>query len=79
MILILIAFICGFIMDVTWARCVSAVANRHPMMAANFSVAIYVCSLVSTIFIVEQNIYAIVSFVLGNWIGTYITVKWWTK
>ena len=49
------------------------------MMAANFSVAIYVCSLVSTIFIVEQNIYAITSFVLGNWIGTYLTVKWWTK
>ena len=75
--MIAIAFLCGFFMDFLWAKTVAAVSHRRPAFAAHLSVLLYACSFVSTILIVDQNIPAIISFVAGNWIGTYVAIKWW--
>jgi hypothetical protein len=44
-------------------------------MAANMSVLIFGFALVSTVIVVEKCTLAIVAYAIGNWIGTYITVK----
>ena len=75
LVLITTAFICGFIYDMLWAACVNSVRNRQAVRAANQSLLIYVLALVSTVLIVEKNIFAVVAFGAGNWLGTYITVR----
>ena len=77
--LILIAFICGVVMDVLWSKCVSAVTLRSAGLAANLSVGLYLCTVLSTVLIVENQWPSILAFIIGNWIGIYCTVRWWTK
>lgn len=79
MLIILLAFICGIALDITWTKTVSAVANRQALTAANLSVALYVFTIVATILIVKQCFAACVGYAIGNWVGTYITVRWWTR
>ena len=79
MLILMLAFICGFVMDVIWASCVSAVTRRQPALAAHLSVGLYLCALFSTVLIVENQWLSIVAFVVGNWLGTYCTIRWWTK
>ena len=45
----------------------------------HLSVLIYACSYLSTVLIVDKHVSAIVAFAAGNWIGTYLTVKWMKK
>jgi hypothetical protein len=75
MLLILLAFLCGLSLDLVWTRCVNDVQAKRPISAANMSVLIYLCSLVSTLLIVDQAVIACVVYALGGWIGTYIAVK----
>lgn len=77
--MLVVAFICGMLMDITWAMCVSSVARRRAAIAAHLSVLIYACSYLSTVLIVDKHVSAIVAFAAGNWIGTYLTVKWMKK
>ena len=72
--IIIVAFLCGFIYDFVWTICISAITQHRPTRAANFSVLIYLCSLVSTILIIEQQIPSVIAFVIGSWLGTYLTV-----
>jgi hypothetical protein len=73
--ILLFAFICGFFMDVLWTLCVAAVTAKKPATAAHFSVALYICTFVSTILIVEKCFAAVAAYVVGGWLGTYITVR----
>lgn len=66
-------------MDVVWAKCVSAVAKHRPIAAANMSVLLYACTLLSTILIIDNQWIPIVAFMAGNWVGTFSTVRWWTR
>jgi uncharacterized protein YebE (UPF0316 family) len=75
MILVILAFLCGVGMDVVWTYCVHSIQNHRPIMAANMSVLIFAFALVSTVIVIEKCIPAIIAYALGNWIGTYITVK----
>ncbi|MGA2059105.1 MAG: hypothetical protein ABSG67_01390 [Thermoguttaceae bacterium] len=75
MILVLLAFVCGVGMDIVWTCCVHSIQARKPIMAANMSVLIFGFALVSTVIVVEKCTLAIVAYAIGNWIGTYITVK----
>jgi hypothetical protein len=75
--LILAAFICGFVMDLVWTLCVAAVAKHKPQTAAHFAVLIYLCTMVSTLLIVNSEWLPMGAFVAGSWLGTYSTVKWW--
>ena len=68
------AFLCGFLMDFVWSQCVRAVTSGKPLMAANLSVALYVCTVVSTVLIVEKCFTAVAAYIVGGWIGTYVVV-----
>ena len=75
MLLILLAFLCGLSLDLVWTRCVKDVQAKRPISAANMSVLIYLCTLVSTVLIVEQCVPACAAYALGGWVGTYVAVK----
>jgi len=69
------AVACGFAMDLVWASCVGAVTQRRPLAAANLSAALYLCTIVSTVLIVEKCFVAVAAYILGGWLGTYVVVK----
>ena len=71
----LFAFLCGFALDTVWAKCVSDVQAKRPVHAANMSVLIYLCTLVSTVLVVQQCILACLAYAIGGWIGTYVAVR----
>ncbi|MEN6367632.1 MAG: hypothetical protein ABFC88_12530 [Thermoguttaceae bacterium] len=77
--LAVLALICGFFMDVLWTLCVDAVTAKKPAVAAHFSVALYICTFVSTVLIVEKCFVAVAAYIVGGWIGTYLTVRWRMK
>jgi len=74
MIWIGVAFISGFVMDLVWTLCITAVTQRRPFAAANFSAVLYVCTIVSTVLIVERCFIAVAAYIVGGWLGTYLIV-----
>lgn len=75
MLVLLLAFLSGFAMDIVWTVCIDAVTHRQPLKAANFSAAMYLCTVVSTVLIVEQCFVAVAAYIVGGWLGTYLIVK----
>lgn len=75
LLVIAFAFLCGFLMDIVWTLCVDAVTCKKPLTAANFSALLYLCTIVSTVLIVEKCFAAVVAYIIGGWIGTYVVVK----
>jgi hypothetical protein len=73
--LILIAFLCGLSLDLVWTRCVTDVQAKRSISAANMSVLIYLCTLVSTVLIVDKAVTACIGYAVGSWVGTYIAVR----
>ena len=76
LLVISVAFLCGFLMDLIWALCVHAVTSRKPLTAANLSAALYACTIVSTVLIVEKCFVAVAAYIVGGWLGTYVVVAW---
>jgi hypothetical protein len=74
-LLVALAFVCGFLMDLVWTLCVDAVTRKKPLLAANMSALLYLCTIVSTILIVEKCFVAVAAYIIGGWIGTYLVVK----
>jgi len=72
--IIIVAFVCGFAMDVVWTLCINAITTRRPIIAANLSAILYVCTIVSTILIVEKCFVAVAAYIVGGWLGTYLVV-----
>jgi len=75
MSIVCIAFLAGFLLDVVWALCVEAIGSKRAVVAANLSVLLYLCTIVSTILIVEKCFIAIAAYAIGGWIGTYVTIR----
>jgi hypothetical protein len=75
MLILLLAFISGFAMDIVWTVCVDAVTQRQPLKAANFSAAMYICTIISTVLIVEKCFIAVAAYIVGGWLGTYMIVR----
>jgi len=73
-IIVSLAFVCGFLMDVIWTLCVDAVTSKKPLTAANFSALLYLCTIVSTVLIVEKCFTAVAAYIIGGWLGTYVVV-----
>jgi hypothetical protein len=73
--LILLAFLCGLALDLVWTRCVTDVQSQRPFSAANTSVLVYLCTLVSTLLIVDKAVLACVAYAVGSWVGTYVAVR----
>ena len=74
LIIVAFAFFCGFLMDIVWTLCVNAVICKRPLSAANLSALLYLCTIVSTVLIVEKCFTAVATYVVGGWLGTYIVV-----
>jgi hypothetical protein len=70
-----LAFLAGAVLDFTWTLCVESVQQRRAALAAHLAVVLYVCTLFSTVLIVEQCVPAVIAYGLGNWVGTYYAVK----
>ena len=79
LLLVTVAFVCGFLMDLVWTFCIDAVTNKRPVMAANMSALLYLCTIVSTILIVEKCFTAVAAYIVGGWIGTYLVVARWGR
>ena len=77
--LMVAAFVSGVLYDVVWSLCVHSVARHRPLMAANTAVLTCLCTLFSTVLIVDGEWVPVVAFVAGSWVGTYSSVRWWTK
>ena len=75
MLILCIAFIAGFFLDVFWAMCVHAVANHRAIAAANIGTMFLLCTIVATLLVVEKNVPSIVAYAIGGWVGTYVAVK----
>ena len=69
------AFLCGVVLDFVWTQCVESVQARTPLLAANLAVVLYVCTLFSTVLIVEKCVPAVIAYGLGDWVGTYLAVN----
>jgi hypothetical protein len=74
-IYLVLAFACGFVMDLVWTLGVDAVQMRRPLAAANMGTLIYLCTIVSTVLIVEQCFLGVAAYIAGGWIGTYLVVR----
>ncbi len=74
LVVVTFAFLCGFLMDIVWTLCVDAVTSKKPLTAANFSALLYLCTIVSTVLIVEKCFTAVIAYIIGGWIGTYVVV-----
>jgi hypothetical protein len=75
MLITILAFVAGVFLDYFWALCVDSVHKRRPIFAANLAVMFYMCTLFSTILIVDKQITPIIAYGVGNWVGTYLAVK----
>jgi len=73
-VVIAFAFLCGFAMDIMWTLCINAVTCKKPVSAANYSALLYLCTVVSTVLIVEKCFTAVVAYIIGGWLGTYLVV-----
>ena len=75
LVIVTFAFLCGFLMDVIWTLCVNAVTGKKPLTAANYSALLYLCTIVSTVLIVEKCFTAVAAYIIGGWLGTYVVVQ----
>ena len=75
MIVILLAFVCGVVLDVIWVLLVQTVQTKRAVVAATLSTLMVGLTLVSTILVVEQCIPALIAYGVGNFLGTYFAVK----
>lgn len=73
--MIFLAFVSGLALDLVWTHCVSDVQAKRPISAANMSVLIYACTLISTVLVIHQDISACAAYAAGSWIGTYLAVR----
>ena len=68
------AFCCGFLMDVVWNR----LRQRRDLQEApdgrQLQRLLYLCTVVSTVLIVEKCIAAVAAYIVGGWLGTYLVV-----
>jgi hypothetical protein len=75
----LAALILGIVTDTVWVKWTAASNALHPVVAANWSAMIYVFGVSYTLIIVESNLLQIGAYVVGGWLGTFLTVwhhKW---
>ncbi len=75
MITILLGFLAGVGTDFIWAKYVHAIAKHSAFAAANWSIAIHLCSLFATVLLIDKAYLAIFAYLVGGYIGTYFAVR----
>lgn len=76
MITILLGFLAGVGTDFIWAKYVHAISKHKAFAAANWSIAIHLCSLFATVLLIDKAYMAIIAYLVGGYIGTFCAVKW---
>ena len=72
----IIACLVGFFTDMVWAVWANSVGEKRPIKAANFSVLIYLFGMCYTLFIIDKNLIPILGYVVGGWLGTFLTIRY---
>lgn len=70
----IVSFILGAITDFVWVKWTKTANDLKPIVAANWSVAIYFFGVLYTLVIIEKNVWQIGAYCVGAWVGTYLTV-----
>lgn len=73
------AFILGLITDIVWTKWMQNVTASNAIYAANWSFFVYVVGVLYTTLIVDKMYVAIGLYLIGAWLGTYLTVKFSKK
>jgi hypothetical protein len=73
--MIFIAFIVGLITDWVWTKYFRSVAEHKAFVAANWSIAIYLCGVFATYLLVDKEYFAMAAYLFGGYIGTYFAIK----
>lgn len=69
-----VAFGIGFVTDFVWAKLVVAIGAADAVEAANWSLALYLCGLFSTHWLIKENYGAVAALAAGSWLGTFFCV-----
>jgi hypothetical protein len=69
------SFFLGLATDWIWTRWMQNVAANNPIVAANWSVLVYVVGLMYTMLIIGHAWVPIAFYLVGGWIGTYLAVR----
>lgn len=72
---VLLGFLSGIGTDFIWSKYVKAISAHKAFAAANWSIAIHLCSLVATILLIDKAYLAIAAYLVGGYIGTYFAVR----
>ena len=70
-----VALAVGFATDFVWVKLVATIGAAEATSAANWSIALYLCGLFSTHWMIRTNYWAVAAFVVGSWLGTYFCVQ----
>ncbi len=73
------AFILAFIVDAIWIWYYRAISDNKPFVAANFSILIVICSLFGSWLLIDKEYAALVTYIIGGYIGTYLAVRYGNK
>ena len=71
-----ISFLLAVITDVVWTKW-SQATNPHnpkPLAAANWSACMYTFGIIYTLVVMEKALLQITVYVIGAWLGTYLTM-----
>jgi len=71
----IIAFIIGYLTDFVWSMWAISTHKKRAVASANFSVLIYIFGMFYTLFIIEKSLIPILGYIMGGWIGTFLTVR----
>jgi hypothetical protein len=70
----LIVFLAVAVADALWARYISAINSRDPIMSATLSMGIVLVNALAVVVYVE-NRWAVLAAGLGAFVGTYLSVR----
>ncbi len=77
--LCILAFLLALISDWIWTRYFLAISKNAPFWAANYSIGIVLCGLFASWLLIDKAWLALVSYIIGGYIGTYLAVRYGEK
>lgn len=68
------AFIIGIATDWLWTKYVYSISQKNAFWAANWSLAIHLCSLFATYLLIDKEYIAVIFYLIGGYAGTYLAI-----
>jgi hypothetical protein len=69
-----ISFTLAVLTDAIWTKWSHATTKHQAVYAANWSVLMYIFGIVYTLVVMEKAVLQILAYVVGAWVGTYLTI-----